>query len=103
MQAGKHKTVRFDVSSKYNYKYLFVCCQSQDVGVNSVQMTEYGKAVKKELIEKDKSMKWLVGEIGAKTGLYCDTSYLNKILSGKRNAAKIKAAICDILGVKEAE
>ena len=64
--------------------------------------TEYGKLVKKTLIDLGKSAKELSEEVAEATGLYCSSAYLSKVLSGERNAPKIRAAINDILGIEEA-
>ena len=62
---------------------------------------EFKKTVLKKLVDLDKNQKWLLSEIHEKTGLYCDNSYLNKILSGQRAAPKIVSAIKEILDLKE--
>jgi transcriptional regulator with XRE-family HTH domain len=46
-------------------------------------VTEYGKQIKKRLIDLDKKQVWLIEEVQKKTGLYFDDSYLSKILNGK--------------------
>lgn len=65
------------------------------------QFTEFGKLVKKMLIDFGHTQSWLIDEIQARTGLYCDSSYLNKVLTGKNAAPKIKSAICEILNIAE--
>jgi hypothetical protein len=55
--------------------------------------------VKHRLIDLGKSQKWLHSQVRERTGLFLDGSYLTKIYSGKRNAPKIKAAICEILDI----
>lgn len=62
---------------------------------------EFFKKVKYRLIDLKKTQKWLEQEITKKTGLFVDSSYLNKIYNGDRNAPKIRAAICEILGIEE--
>lgn len=62
-----------------------------------MQTTSYGKAIKKKLIDLDKTQVWLMREITERTGLFIDSSYLNRICSGKANSARIKAAINEIL------
>lgn len=64
-------------------------------------MTEYGKTVKKKLIDLDKSQAWLISEVKNETSLYLDSAYLSHILTGKRNAPKIKTIINNILDIKE--
>ena len=62
-------------------------------------MSEFGKKVKKALIDMDKSQAWLIEQIKAKTGLYFDTSYMYKTLTGKYENAVIVDAICEILNI----
>lgn len=62
---------------------------------------DFRKKVKYRLIDLEKSQKWLEEQIREKTGLFIDSSYLTKIFNGERNAPKIKAAICEILDIKE--
>lgn len=62
------------------------------------QLTEFGKEVYKWLIENEKTTSWLCDEVTSVSGLYCDRSYLGKILSGKRKAEKIVGAIEQIIG-----
>lgn len=61
----------------------------------------FSKKVKYRLIDLGKTQKWLEQEITKKTGLFVDSSYLNKIYNGERNAPKIRAAICEILEIEE--
>ncbi|MBR5285474.1 MAG: XRE family transcriptional regulator [Clostridia bacterium] len=62
-------------------------------------MTDYGKKIKIAVINKDKTQGWLVSEVAHRTGLYFDTSYLNKIMNGKNSNPKIVSAINEILGI----
>lgn len=62
-------------------------------------MTEYGKTVKKRLIELDKSQKWLVEEVSKETGRYFDSPYLAKICNGSKLSPKITEAISKILQI----
>lgn len=64
------------------------------------KLSEFGLCVKTELLKKNQSQKWLEEEITKKTGLYVDSGYMYKILTGQRNAPKIVESICDILKIK---
>ncbi len=64
-------------------------------------LTKFGKEIKKKLIDLDKSHTWLIAKVNEKTGLYFDSSYLHKIMTGKLHTPKIKQAICEILDIKE--
>lgn len=65
------------------------------------QLTAFGKEVYKWLIDNGHSTDWLCAEINGATGLFCDRSYLAKILRGKRNAPNIVDAIENICGIKK--
>lgn len=62
-------------------------------------MTEYGKTIKKKLIDLEKTPSQLIAEVKEKTGLYFDSAYLSKISNGERKAPKITAAINKILQI----
>ena len=62
-----------------------------------IKLTEFGKKIKVALIEKDKTQNWLIEEVKKKTGLYFDSSYLCKIMTGTKESDKIIVAIKDIL------
>lgn len=62
-------------------------------------MTEYGKEIKKRLVDLEQPQTWLIGEVKKETGLYFDSPYLARIISGKNKNAKVMAAINKILGI----
>lgn len=64
-------------------------------------MADFGKSVKKGLIDRDWTMTDLAKSVSEKTGLYCDQSYISKILAEKRSAPKIIKAIREILELSE--
>ena len=64
---------------------------------------EYGKKIKRALIDIGKNQKWLVAEVRDRTGLYFDHSYLSKIMSGKYRNAGMVRAIDEILGICSSE
>ena len=64
------------------------------------QYTEFGKSIKKKLIDYSITQDQLCAEVSEKTGLYCDSSYLNRIMTGKRGVRegnRIVEAIKEIL------
>ncbi len=71
--------------------------------MDSCKFTPFGLCVKTELLKRGKEQKWLQEEITAITGLYVDSGYMHKILTGQRNAPRVVAAICDILDIQYAE
>lgn len=62
---------------------------------------KFGKIVKTRLVEIEQKQDWLIHEIRERTGLYFDTSYMHKILTGQNTNPKIIAAIRDILDLPE--
>jgi hypothetical protein len=47
-----------------------------------------------------KEQKWLEEAVSEITGLYVDSGYMYKILTGQRNAPKIVSAIREILNLQ---
>lgn len=68
--------------------------------VEVCKFTEFGLCVKDKLLRKGKEQKWLEEQITERTGLFVDSGYMYKILTGQRNAPKIVNAICEILGIE---
>lgn len=64
------------------------------------KISDFGLLVKTELLKKSRTQKWLEEEITKRTGLYVDSGYMHKILTGQRNAPKIVEAICEILDIE---
>lgn len=69
--------------------------------MNESKFTDFGLCVKTELLRRGKEQKWLEEAIREETGLYVDSGYLYKILTGQRNAPKIVDAICKILNIQK--
>lgn len=71
--------------------------------VEMCKFTEFGLCVKNKLLRIGKEQKWLQEQIKQKTGLFVDSGYMYKILTGQRNAPKIVNAICEILDIAQEE
>lgn len=69
--------------------------------MNNSKFSDFGLCVKTELLRQGKEQKWLEEAVSQKTGLYVDSGYMYKILTGQRNAPKIVDAIREILSIKE--
>lgn len=69
--------------------------------LNLSKFSDFGLCVKTELLRMGKEQKWLEEAVTEKTGLYVDSGYMYKILTGQRSAPKIVAAICEILNIQE--
>ena len=65
------------------------------------KFTPFGLCVKTELLKTGRTQKWLEEEIGNRYGMYADSGYMYKILTGQRNAPKIVQAIREILELPE--
>ena len=63
------------------------------------ELTAFGKQVKYKLIDLGRTQIWLHEQVTAKTGMFMDSSYLNKILTGERAAPKVTQAIREILDI----
>lgn len=68
--------------------------------MNNSKFSDFGLAVKTELLRQGKEQKWLQEAVAEKTGLFVDSGYMYKILTGQRNAPKIVTAIVDILNIQ---
>lgn len=66
-------------------------------------ITPFGKAIKKRLIDLGRNQNWLIDQVRQKTGLYFDSSYMGKIMTGKLNTPGIVQAIREILELPEVE
>lgn len=82
-------------------KSVIVKTKSKKKGVISIKTTNFGKAVKHRLIDMDLTQNWLIEEVRRKTGLFFDSSYLQKILNGTCNSPKIIEAISEILQIND--
>ena len=69
--------------------------------MNMSKYSDFGLSVKTKLLNEGKSQRWLAEAVSEKTGLFVDDSYMNKILTGQRNAPKIVEAICEILSIEK--
>lgn len=70
--------------------------------VNTCKFTEFGLCVKTELLRRGKEQKWLEEKVTEVTGLYVDSGYMYKILTGQRAAPKVVQAIREILNILSA-
>ena len=64
------------------------------------KVSDFGLVVKTELLKIRRTQKWLEEEVTKRTGLFVDSGYMYKILTGQRNAPKIVEAICEILNIE---
>lgn len=69
--------------------------------MDSCKFTPFGLCVKTKLLHLGKSQKWLEKEVSARSGLFVDSGYMYKILTGQRRAPKIVQAVAKILDLPE--
>lgn len=67
--------------------------------MDSCKFTDFGLCVKTELLRRGKEQRWLEQEVRERTGMYMDSGYMHKILTGQRNAPKLVQSICEVLGL----
>lgn len=67
--------------------------------MDSCKFTNFGLCVKTELLKRGLTQTWLESAVQEKTGLFVDSSYMYKILTGQRSAPKIAKAVCEILNI----
>ena len=61
------------------------------------KLCDFGKSIKKRLVDNDRNQMWLIEQVKQDTGLYFDDSYLYKILTGQSENPTIVASIRKIL------
>ena len=66
------------------------------------ELTAFGKQIKYRLIDLGKTQTWLQKQITEKNGLYMDSSYMYKVLTGQKNSPKVVQAIREILDIPDA-
>lgn len=67
--------------------------------MNCSKYSDFGLCVKTELLRTGREQKWLEEAVSEKTGLYMDSGYMYKVLTGQREAPKIVTAIREILNI----
>ena len=70
--------------------------------MNPCKFTTFGLCVKTELLRRGMEQKELEEKVTAATGLFVDSGYMYKILTGQRNAPKVVQAIRKILDIPDA-
>jgi len=68
-----------------------------------VQLNDFGVNVKKRLIDLGQNQNWLIERVKEKTGMFFDSAYLQKLMTGKATSAPMVKTIYDILGIGEVE
>lgn len=63
------------------------------------KLTDFGLCVKTELLRKGMSQAELEKSVSEDTGLFVDSGYMYKILTGQRSPEKIVSSICRILDI----
>lgn len=64
---------------------------------------EFGKEVKKRLVDIGQTQSWLAEEVGKDTGLRVDAAYLSNTLAGRRKSARVVNSIKKVLEMEERE
>ena len=62
--------------------------------------TEFGRAVKKALVDRGMTGVWLVEQVRVRTGMYFDPPYLSRLIRGQKRSAVFEAAIREVLGLE---
>ena len=65
------------------------------------KLCSFGKEIKKRLVDIDKNQEWLIAQVKADTGLYFDSRYLYKVLTGTIATPSIVSSICRILDIPQ--
>ena len=67
------------------------------------KICDFGKEVKKRLVDINQSQAWLIAEVQRDTGKYFDSGYLHRILRGELATPSIVASIRKILDLPTQE
>ena len=67
--------------------------------MKNIKVCEFGKEIKKKLVDLDQTQDWLIEQVRADTGLFFVSSYMHKILTGKLQTPKIIESISKILEI----
>lgn len=65
------------------------------------KFTPFGASVRAKLLEIGQTQEWLIAQCREKTGMYIDSGLMNRLLTGRRNSARIETAIKEVLGVSD--
>ncbi len=65
------------------------------------KVCDFGKEVKKRLVDLDQSQEWLIAQVHSDTGLFFDSSYMHKILTGALKTPRIVESICKVLNIQQ--
>lgn len=63
------------------------------------KVCDFGKEIKKRLVDINQTQEWLITEVSQDTGKYFDGGYLQRILRGEISTSGIVASICKILEI----
>lgn len=61
------------------------------------KVCDFGKEIKKRLVDIEQTQEWLIAEVAKDTGKYFDGGYLQRILRGEVSTPGIIASIRKIL------
>lgn len=67
--------------------------------MSSKPLAPIGKEIKKRLIDLEKNQLWLAEQVKQVTGLYFDSAYLQKIMTGTLKTPGVVSAIRKILEI----
>ena len=71
--------------------------------MQKTKLTDFGLCVKTELLKQGMSQAELERKISEDTGLFVDSGYMYKILTGQRNPEKIIDSVKKVLGISDCE
>lgn len=65
------------------------------------KICDFGKEIKKRLVDINQTQEWLIAEVAQDTGKYFDSGYLHRILRGELSTPGIVASIRKILDLPQ--
>lgn len=67
------------------------------------KVCDFGKEIKKRLVDIDQSQEWLIAAVAKDTGKYFDSGYLHRILRGEISTRGPVNSICKVLDIQYQE
>lgn len=63
------------------------------------KICDFGKEIKKRLVDINQTQEWLISQVAQDTGKYFDSGYLHRILRGEVATPGMVSSICRILDI----
>lgn len=104
MCLGRRNPVQYCLVGTFNIVQFSVLVNTVLYGRGDILrkrvFTEFGRTVANCLMERGMTQDELISEVKKRSGMFLDSSYLYKLFTGQRKAAKVAELICSILDLE---